>query len=372
VRRLIASAVLGLAALGCSGAFDAGEARAASQIAPFRGAARHAAASLQAMYAGINSAEVEIYVASALLDPRFPVGDTERCLRTDNAFGTVASPLAAPPFPEASIAQRARLVEALGAYLQTVAALAEDAAPAEVSADLGDLGEALGGLKKSAAVHLERDLAIAGPVATLAASADVLTAQRPRGAALERALGEADPTIVALIDILAKDASARHAEALSGAGNAYAAWIAVYDRVRSRALAGAPRAAQPAVSVRRCAAPAYDARAIPPLPGAGAPALAGGASPAGAASAAIDAQADAATFGARLAVLERVSAAAGRYRAVGSADASATLGGLRSINGALLQFVRQPNDAQAAAALEAAIGAFRGDAESLYSRYPAK
>jgi hypothetical protein len=365
--RRFASAALGLAALAAGWGFAAEEARAATQVAPLRGAALHAAASLQAIYGGINSAEIEIYLAGALLDPRLAVGETERCLRTDNALGTVASPLAAPPFPGASIAQRRRLVEALAAYLQTVAALAGDAAPAEVSEDLGDLGEATAALKKSAGVHAERDLAIAGPAATLAASADVLGAQRPRGAALERAFGEADPTIVALIDILGKDASARHAEALSAAGNAYAAWIAVYDRVRNRALAGAARAAQTPASVRRCAAPAYGARAIPPLPGADAPALAGGAPPAAAAVAPIDAQADAATLGARFAVLARVEAAAGRYRALKGSDASATLGDLRNVNDALLQFVRRPGDAQAAATLQAAIGAFRGDAESLYA-----
>ncbi len=323
------------------------------------------------MYAGINSAAVETYVASALLDPRLPVGDTERCLRTDNSVSTVASPLAAPVFPRASIAQRARLVETLGAYLETVAVLAADTAPAGVTTDLDEMSRAVGGLKQSAAIHLERDLAIAGPVATLAASADALNAQRPRGAALERAFGEADPTIVALIDILAKDASAGHAEALSGAGNAYAAWLAAYDRVRGRALTGASPAALSPAPLRRCAAPPYAPRTIPPFPGTQAPALAGGAPAATAPSSTIDAQADAATLGVRLAILDRVRAAAGRYRAIGGADAAVAIDGLRGVNDALVQFVRQPNDAKAGAALEAAIGAFRADAESLFAAYPA-
>lgn len=345
--------VLGLVA-------GAGRAQAAPQLAPIRDAARHAAASLRAMYAGINAAALEIYLASALLDPAQPVGDTEPCLRTDNALSTIASPLAATPFPEASIAQRARLVESLAAYVQAVGALAEDAPPPEIAADLGDLDEAIGRLKKSAAVHLERDLAIAAPVATLAASAATVSLERPRGAALEKTVREANPAIVALIDVLAKDVSARRAEALASAGAAYSMWSASYERVRRLSLSGAERTEPPAIA-RRCAAP-YGAQGMQ-LPPAGALAGTKAAAPG---VPAIDAQADAATLGIRFALLERLSAAHDRYEALKQADPAAPIDALHGVDEALLRFVRQPGDGKAAADLQAATAEFRGEAESAY------
>jgi hypothetical protein len=343
-------------------AAGAGRAQAAQQIAPLRDAARHVAASLQAMYAGINAAALEIYFANALLDPARPVGDTEPCLRTDNTLSTIASPLAATPFPEASIAQRARLAESLAAYMQAVGALAGDAPPPEVAADIGDLDEAIGRLKKSVAVHLERDLAIATPVATLAASAAIVSVERPRGAALDKTLSEANPAIVALIDILAKDVSARHAEALASAGAAYTTWSASYDRVRRLALAGAARTEPPPAIVRRCAAP-YGAQEIPQR---AADAVARTNAAAAPGTPPIDAQADAATLGIRLTVLERLRAAHDRYEALKKADPAAPIDALRGVDDTLLRFVRQPGDGKAAADLQTATAEFRAEAESAY------
>jgi hypothetical protein len=337
--------------------FAGAQARAATGIVPLRVAALHAAAGLRAMYGSVNAADLDAYIARALFDPARPVGASEPCLRTDNSVSTMPSPLGAVRFPEPSIAQRGLLVESIAAYAQAVSALAADAPSAEVAANLGDLGEAIGRLNASANEHLARDLAIARPVAVLAAGASELSAEHPRGAALSRSLLAAKPTLDALLDILAKDVSASHAEALTASADAYSAWLADDDLVRNLAVAGVGRKTPAPALVRRCAAP----------PGSQTPP--GQAAAPARTAVARDAQAEAATLGIRLAVLTRVSAAQKRRLAIASGDPSNAIAALRTVIGALPGFVQAPGDAKTAAELQTAIAAFRSGAESAYDAY---
>ena len=340
---------------------------AAAQGAALADGARDAASVLQAMYGSINDGDAESYLAEALLDPTVAVGSSRRCVRTDNAIGSMPSPLAAPQFPPASIAQRGDLVGALAAYIQAVAGLAATAPANETAANLAALRRAVGRLNASAASHLERDLAIAVPSATLARAADSLETEMPRGAALERIVGATNPTVAKLIDILDADVQAGRAATTAAADAEYATWSDYYERIRRLALAGAPRNRRIVPPLPRCAAP-Y------PFRGQAAGPPAAGEDRFGTVSAtppAVDPQADAATFGVRATAVGVWSAARERAVILRSADPSSLTASLRKANAALLRFVAAPQDAGSAADFVSASGEFADAARIAAGAYRA-
>ncbi len=359
------------AALALASAVALAAVRAPAQAAPPSVAlsigARDGASALQAMYGSINDGDVESYLAEALLDPTVAVGPSRRCVRTDNAIGSMPSPLAAPQFPPASIAQRADLVGAVTAYLQAVAGLAAGAPPSETAANFGELRRAVGRLNESAASHVELDLAIATPSATLAGAADALAREAPRGAALEGIVVATNPTVVKLIDVLDADVRAGRAAATAAADAEYATWSAYYESARRLALSGAPRSTRVVLPLPRCAAP-YPLRgqaAVPPAAGASRNAAASAAPPA------VDPQADAATFGARATAIGLWSAAHERAVILRSADPSSLAPSLRKANAALLRFVAAPQEAGNATDFASACGEFADAARIAADAYRA-
>lgn len=311
-----------------------------------------AATGLRAMYASINAAAVDAYLASALADPRLTVGDAEPCLRTDNTVSSRPSPLASPPFPAAPIAQRTDLVRLLALYADVMSAMAVRGSATDAGTGEAELLQAVARAAADATAHEPHDLAIAPLVATLRAAV-APAAARPSADAAKRAVVAADPAFRGLIDVLTRDASSAHADALGAARSAYAAWTAAYERARRLALRGASGAARSAAALPRCASPAGAARAIP------VPADAGGTT-----AAAIDPSAEIATFAMRSGVLARLDAANARYRALLSADPSAMLASLRSVDDALVDAARSPGPDGAAPALERTLATFRADART--------
>lgn len=300
------------------------------------------------MYASINAAAVDVYLASALGDPAIAVGDAEPCLRTDNAISSRPSPLAVPPFPEASIAQRADLTTMLALYVETMTA-ATRGATAEADGSGEDLTQAIGRTREDAARHEPHDLAIGSLVSALSAAVASVPARTSADAA-RRAVIVADPAVRQLIDVLGNDASSAHADAVGAARAAYAAWAAAYDRARRLALRRAPAASQTAAALPRCSSPAGRA------PSSAATVAAD------ATSAPLDAGAEIATFAMRAAVLARLETANRRYRTLLNADPAAMLASLARLDAALLAASRAPAEGGAAPELERALATFRAEA----------
>lgn len=314
-------------------------------------APREAATGLRAMYASINASAVDVYFAGALADPRVAVGDSQPCLRADNAVSSRPSPLAAPPFPAASIAQRADLARTLAVYMETMTALTVRPSTAAADALRSDLMEALSRVSADASRHEQHDLAIASLVSALTAAVAPIAAG-PSADAAKRVVIAADPTVRELIGVLGKDASSAHVDAVEAARSAYAAWTAEYDRARRLALPGASRGSRMAAALPPCTSPAGVAQPR-------------------ATSVPIDPAADVATYAMRAAVLARVDRANERYRLLSDADPAMMLASLGTVNHMLVQTVRTPGSRGAAPALDAALTAFRADAQALADAFAA-
>jgi hypothetical protein len=167
--------------------------------------ADRAAAQLGALYSGINQAQIETYGIDGLLNPAAGLGDSERCMRVDNAVVTAPSVRVNPPYPPPSIEQRTLLVKTLGAYLEVAAGAAGGVSRPADSSQMRILTDDVRQLERVANIHLRNDLVIWGLVSKLRDVVDGMERPNQDAAARRRTFAEGKHAATRLIDILDVD-----------------------------------------------------------------------------------------------------------------------------------------------------------------------
>jgi len=201
---------------------------AASQPAatPSLAASANAAArALARYYQAENQAATDAYVERAAARGA-PVARVEPCRLASGALSRRPTALANPPLERAAIEQRESLFAGLQAYssaLDAIATAGGGAAPDLAVAGLrrrtADLVRAANDHGRSGDLFIEDDAAtLAGDVARLGSARD------PAG--MRRALEATDPTIRALIAILADDFALQRRATIDATALAYARWRA--------------------------------------------------------------------------------------------------------------------------------------------------
>ncbi len=299
--------------------------------------------SVGTMYRAVNVAAVDAYLANALLDPRQRIGPGQSCFKPDNSLSSRPSPLVNPPLAESSIAQRARLAEALAAYDIALGSFVNGEPAVASRVAVNDLQRAVFELGVAANAHAAGDLFIEDLTAELTASAGKLAAARDRNAARLIAR-DARPTVRKLIAVLAADVATRHAEALNAARADYESWLA-YDEAARREVAGNEPAPRTSAAIPRCFAPSV---------------------PQGAPSSAVsDVASDGPPFPGHDAILARLQAARDRYDALRSASPAELVSALSALDDATGTALESTGDGNAAAGVQTALQRFRDAAQAL-------
>jgi hypothetical protein len=311
--------------------------------APADAAASKSAAAVAAWYRALDTATIDAYFASRLLDPATAGKSSQRCLRTDNTVSTRASVLANPPLSEAAIAQRRYLIEALAAYGIAVASRASGKPPLDTELALNDARKAAWNLGGAARQHAAGDLFIEDLAAAFAGAVNSL-ANAPGKAALQQRTLKAKPVIAKLLTIANADVAARRGQALNAARLDYEAWLRVYDARRALATKGAA-ARTTAAPIPRCFEPVLASNDAPLV--------------------ARDVAADRTAFPGRESIVARLRAAQDRYGALKNANIEALLTSVSDLNATALTAVGAPADSASAEALHAALSRFRAAAQGL-------
>jgi len=164
-----------------------------------------------AIFRTLDDATADAYVLRSVIDGDATVGGVQACMAADNRISRRPSPLANPPYSEASIQQRDRLLRALGAYEVAMSSIAAGAPEAGLaSANFQRAAFALGTV---ANVHTQGDLFIDQDAAGLTSLAARLR-DAPDEASRQTLAKRADPLISKLIGILRDDVAKRRLEAL--------------------------------------------------------------------------------------------------------------------------------------------------------------
>ncbi|MGP6157004.1 MAG: hypothetical protein ACLPYS_05745 [Vulcanimicrobiaceae bacterium] len=295
-----------------------------------------------AVYEAVNRATVDAYFVGALLNPRQPVGGLEPCLRTDNRMASRPSPLANPPFPESSIAQRRGLAAALAAYDVALASFAGAEPSAATQVATSELQHAAFELKAAANAHAQGDLFIEDLAAMFSGIAGKLAGARDRDAA-RLVARDAEPTVAKLNSILAADVARQRSAALSAAHLDYDRWVVYYEKARREATGGGP-AAQATAAAVRCLAPAVpQSESTSPV---------------------VDVVNDGASFAGRDTILARLRAAGARYDALRNSNPGDLISALGGLDEALSRALQAPSDARSAGDVQSALGRFRDAAQA--------
>lgn len=202
--------MLALCACGASARGNASEESADSTLSSMDAAASVTAAIVRSF----NDAVVDDYVLQSLTNGSGPVGAAQPCVTADNRLSQRPSALANPPYAEASIVQRDRVVRVLGAYAFLVATVSRDAANADAAFAAADFERASFALSAAANVHAQGDLFVEDRAAALVASA-----RRPRdareGSAIREVVVRANPAVQQLIALIRADVAKHRLEAIA-------------------------------------------------------------------------------------------------------------------------------------------------------------
>ena len=203
-----ASAAIALCAvvLGAN-ACSASEPQTKSSLASVNLAASYA----ETIFRDLDDATGEAYVLQTL-GTSGQVGAAQPCMGADNRMSRRPSALANPPYAEASINQRGRIVRALGAFAILKTALAHAKSVADVAPEIANFQAAAFELNVAANVHAQGDLFIDEGASDLVALGTQLHAQaNPRGMQMQAMT--ASLAIDKLIGIARDDIEKRRLEA---------------------------------------------------------------------------------------------------------------------------------------------------------------
>jgi hypothetical protein len=202
-----------------------------------------------AIFRTLNDATAENYVLQTLIDADAAVGDSQACMNPDNRISQRPSALANPPYSEASIEQRDRLLRALGAYEVAVASIYRAAPAAETGVALANVQRTVLALGAVANMHTQGDLFIDQGAAEFLALAARL--RNARNAAEQESIAKrARPLGAKLVSILRVDVSERRLEALAATRREAGLWLAYGALTSSSAARKQHRPALP-----RCSSP---------------------------------------------------------------------------------------------------------------------
>ncbi len=196
----------------------------AANLAKLEASTTAAARGFERYYRAENAGAADAYLERAR-GRGVPAGQREPCRLATGASSSRPSVLANPPIAASSIRQRSELVAALGAYLVTLAAVADRSSAGVVSTSLANLTTRTLALQKAAGEHDTGDLFIDEAAAALAKAVDRLRAD-DGGSQMTQHLEETDAIVRHLIAILASDAARQRAQTVDATKLAFDSWLA--------------------------------------------------------------------------------------------------------------------------------------------------
>jgi hypothetical protein len=221
----------------------------AADLAKLESSTQVAARAFERYYRAENSGAADAYVERAR-GRGVAAGRTEPCRLPTGAASSRPSVLANPPVAASSIRQRGELVATLGAYLATLAAVADRSNTGVVSTSLSNLETHALALEKAAGDHDTGDLFIDEAAAALRKAVDRLRADAPTPEMTQR-LEETDAIVRRLILILANDAARQRAETVDATKLAYNSWLVNRSGAAARTPASElPPCSEPAIFER--------------------------------------------------------------------------------------------------------------------------
>lgn len=217
---------------------------APTNFARLEASSRAAAQGFERYYQAENDGAVDAYIERSKRRG-VSAGRTETCHLPNGAPSSRPTVIANPPISASSIRQRVELVATIGAYLGTLAALAENADADVLSASLSSLKSRTSALLKAANQHAQGDLFIDEAANSLAKAVDGLREEQRSGVA-SREIVQVDAIVRRLLAILAADAARQRVATGDATKLAYGSWLENQNgsAARERAL-GPPFCSEP-------------------------------------------------------------------------------------------------------------------------------